>query len=882
MLNPPMQGSIPTCSAMMNETGRPSVWYPCPANAPPSRPPLLGCYESEEWGREAQEDSGWWWSQSSDRRDQRPARDEREELVVGKGGYGREDEAVLPLHHEYQEQPEYRAGLDKGTPNAEKKEHTNKSKEEMEKRSAIFSYHPPTRECPPCDGVLPSSPPPPTQRRLPSTSPLERKEEEEALPVVSANPNCFVLHLFGITSGGALLDSYAHNVWDMTDTALVCSPTISESVLLSPWEEGSSALLSHPCPTHEAPCVDSTVTRKRKRSGSMDIMDFRNEKRREEVGDVGITAEVPPSSSFSSSPPLLTRNGTRSKTSILEAKEKGMNKHPSSLVSSSSLFSDIASYLPSNLASSLSPQTIPARNLLLYSEGNFVDVVAEAHYTFFSSIEPLSFKGTFCSPLRYPRSAYYHTSSRRRCGAARALSSAIWGKLCVVKDHPLLYCSYRDEGSPTGDTAPSSPQARISTSRVTQRSEIWKRWITELEVARRWGKSNHLFSSEGIASSFQVWIAPHNVYPQLGGKRVRLSLSLSMPHAGQTSKQHYIPLFHSNDFGIGLTKTPAHSRRNSQCSRYRILRAVAREFAVARKELRPAVMRRRRRNIGMNGEARRHLSFQSIVRPSSPSPSCIWHDSQISSFPESMISCDPVPEEVEGELPFSISPPRLGTRQYSSTTRCASTTSTGMQRRKIDQDEENEKKGIMFLPGGEISWSPLPTSRNSYWLLFHRFCSCLEIKKLVYDETGQSSQSKFLSVVDNSPFPNDTVAHGEEKEEERQQELLYPYNMLSPQNPIIFVFSSPELFSAAKVVHRYYEQHKKYLSPTYHKGKGFFSKGKVPTLSATVKEENSFSEADIASAWHYLLLHDEKTLFRQLRKLSKYLIKLIEHDYGMV
>lgn len=638
---------------------------------------------------------------------------------------------------------------------------------------------------------------------------------------VYPNPNCFLLHTFGIASGGALLDSLTHHVIDMADTTLVSSRAMVQGLVPEP----EAFSLSPSRAVHSDDRGAPHPNRKAKRERSVETPLERQKKKMEE--STAISSSNTPM--FHPSCEGMERHHMDRKTAPTE-EEDGEPM----VFALPPLLEEVLSCLPSSrFHAPISLDTIPTRNLLLYAEGCFQDVVAEAHYSFLSSIEPLNFQGTFATPLRFPRGAHYHERSIRRCGAARFISNAIWGKLCVLKDTPLLY--YRkvsrarvkeqdpnhlplvgtdggdgdvgetEEGN-TMDSDGHSSSCKVDHSRhgMQEHCARWKKWVTVLEVFRRAEKAIHVLPPGSMGTSFPLWVAPHNVYPQLGGERVRLQFPLRLQEWEHFSRQPFFPLFYRDDFGISSAKVPQHARRESQCTWYRIFRSLSREF-----------------------------------RPTQ----ALWR-----------------------------------------------------------RGEKHQKKGIQFLPGGEIGWSTTPTRQRDYWLLFHRFFPVLQIEKVnvgedgeevVYDPSrmGRSSRQghSFWGVEDDS----------KEEEEHFSNSRLYS------EARTIFRFSDSERFSARQTLARFHACYGKFLSPAYHTHKKFsfkcsssssvadhlledqrktlFSKNGAEQrpYSGNV-EKYSNSEADAASAWDYLLRHDRERLYGRLQRLISYFMKVMSVDYGML
>lgn len=731
---------------------------------------------------------------------------------------------------------------------------------------------------------------------------------------VVSNPNCLILRLFGITSGGVLLDSFGRTATDMLDTALLCSSAIQERFLsdaercsppppfiVSSRTVGSakqvapgasSGVWSTPFFSR---CTPSPVAKKRTRS-SKEVVQPQRGKRKREESERKEEEEGEDEENAAANPPFLP-----------------------------SLFSDVASCLPAPFHASLSLDTVPARNLLLYAEGNFEDVVAEAHYCFLSSIEPLHFQGTSTTPLCFPRGGESSRDrSTRRHGEVSCAAQCIWGRLCVLENAPLLYyvpradATHREEkeeekkqGSKEAAAARTVPS---STEDRYMQCLMWKRWIGELELLRRWSKALQFNCADTLGTSFQVWITPHNLYPQLAGHRVRLVLPWRIDEEHGT--QNYFPVFHANELGIHGRRHLKHGYRSTLSSRYWLLRAVTREFRLTRKEL-------------------QKTSHPSRVRFSSPSrpPLSSEHDGRKDMFlPESMCLQEFSLGDTDSPFMPSHSSALYAVGDHSNTmsslenegpwgfpSPCSfhhsmASMERTMPTRTEKRRDENKKvrKGIQFLPGGEIGVRDSPTQVRDYWLLFHRFYPSLDIEKVPLQKQ-RSSASNVPSQAEENPRKSAlwNAREDEKKTAREAQEVSYaPSRSSSVGNAsndewskephVIYRFtSSKKSFSCARTIHRYYERYGKYLSSRYRpcsfssSVSGFKDdfisneneKNKKDTplsSSSAAKKMNSVSESEVAGAWHYLLLNDEEMLFHRLKRLSNYLVTLMEYDYGLI
>lgn len=786
---------------------------------------------------------------------------------------------------------------------------------------------------------------------------------------VVSNPNCLVLRLFGITSGGVLLDSFGRTATDMLDTALLCPSAIQEGIRVGaegtclPLCHGASALpadqTSLVCSSHHTAHTpppesvwtsqETTLVRpsaKRCRSEKMSSPSFPSSTSTVE-SPKGVALHTSPgtlSTSFGSrsfphlSPSPSTQDRTPSSSKRVQSRRRKRTRKESEKKEEEaeeeeaaggasffpSLFSDVASCLPVSFHRSLSLGTVPARNLLLYAEGNVEDVVVEAHYGFVSSIEPLHFHGTASTPLCYPRGVSSRERSTSRCGVVTTASNRIWGRLCVLENAPLVYYLPRADAVRGGEEAQQRQRKNESTAASGglsgmedrhRQCEMWKRWIGALELLRWWSKALLLNDPNALGTSFQAWITPHNVYPQLAGHRVRLVLPWRID--GTHGTQNFFPIFHANECGIQRRRHTKHGARKAMSSRYSLLRAVTREFRLTRKALQKT-----------SRPSRVHFSS------SSRAPLWVEPDGQKGVLlPESMGSQEVVLRDTESPLVRSHSPASYAVGEHSQTLwsgdnegrRWAFSSSqsvhpsvstmersmyTGAETRR--DAKKKEKKGICFLPGGEIGMSDGPTRVRDYWLLFHRFYPSLDIEKVPLQQQRSSATHVPFGAEANARESALWISSEEEKKTTRAAQEVScaasrsssvgnaSNNEWSSEPDVAYKFtSSKKSFSCARTIHRYYERYGKYLSVRYRSCSfpssvscvedNFISnengnniKDSPLSSSSTVKKTNSVSESEVAAAWHYFLLNDEEALFHRLKRLSNYLVTLMEYDYGLI
>lgn len=364
------------------------------------------------------------------------------------------------------------------------------------------------------------------------------------VPEVLVDPNCFVAHIFGVASGGVLLDSYNRTTVDVTDDAIISS-SVFQTV------DPKTLFLSSEPPVISSSDMDRRKVRSFERRQCAKKEQKHSSSRGPTLGSQSNACNVellsPGDGIF---PHEQVAGGAQVDGSIAEQQALHLEEEQKAVVNGEEDVFGLQGVLPPPLLECCRLSTVPCRNLVVYGEGNeYADITPEAHYSLISSIEPLQYRGTPLNPLVFPRSfKRYDNATRGRISTTKW----IWNSLSIVGRAPVVSAwthSNRNEKTqakeqhesderPSADdasalfTAASEEGSRMSHTEnetfsveneevsVTSTVSEWKKWIEQLEVCRWLLKRGNTLST-----SFSFWKAkPHLYYPQANGRQVLMRL----------------------------------------------------------------------------------------------------------------------------------------------------------------------------------------------------------------------------------------------------------------------------------------------------------------------------------------------------------------------